>query len=342
MKNEEFATARALHIFTGNKVLRAVANSSFFTLHSSFFTFHSSFFTFHFSLFIILIFSSCTERQEGMPVQTDSIEVDSTALRVAVMPTMGCLPLYYAVRSGLTDSLGLQITLLRYQAQMDIDTAILHGHADIAYTDLIRTERLAKDIGLKPFAAYDEPLSLISLKTKRVKRINQMKEQMIAISRLSATDYWCDHVLDSTSTSHDDIYRPQINDVCLRAEMMRLGLIDAAMMGEPFATWMVMLGHKRLFRTQRGQTRLYAWVASDNATDIQQKAFRHLLDSAVVLCNQGSQADLIRNVLQQEYQLPPALTDTLELPAPTATLSIRPSDMAEARKWLDKANQRSK
>ena len=273
--------------------------------------------------------SSCTERQEATPVQTDSIEVDSTALRVAVMPTMGCLPLYYAVRSGLTDSLGLQITLLRYQAQMDIDTAILRGHADIAYT-------------LKPFAACDEPLSLISLKTKRVKRINQMKEQMIAVSRLSATDYWCDRLLDSTSTNHDDIYRPQINDVRLRAEMMRMGLIDAAMMGEPFATWMVMLGHKRLFRTQRGQTRLYAWVASDNATDIQQKAFCHLLDSAVVLCNQSSQADLIRNVLQQEYQLPPALTDTLELPAPTATLSIRPSDATEARKWLDKTKQRSK
>ena len=258
------------------------------------------------------------------------------------MPTMGCLPLYYAVRSGLTDSLGLQITLLRYQAQMDIDTAILRGHADIAYTDLIRTERLAKNVGVEPFAACDEPLSLISLKTKRVKRINQMKEQMIAVSRLSATDYWCDRLLDSTSTNHDDIYRPQINDVRLRAEMMRMGLIDAAMMGEPFATWMTMLGHKRLFRTQRGQTRLYAWVASSKATPARQEAFRHLLDSAVVLCNQSSQADLIRNVLQQEYQLPPALTDTLELPAPTATLSIRPSDATEARKWLDKTKQRSK
>ena len=286
---------------------------------------------------LLLLLSSCTERQEAKPFQTDSTEVDSTALRVAVMPTMGCLPLYYAVRSGLTDSLGLEIKLLRYQAQMDIDTALLRGHADIAYTDLIRTARLAESIGLKPFAACHEPLSLISLKTKRVKSINQMKEQMIAISRLSATDYWCDHVLDSTGTSHDDVYRPQINDVRLRAEMMRLGLIDAAMMGEPFATWMTMLGHKRLFRTQRGHTRLYAWVAGGKATNLQQEAFRHLLDSAAVLCSQASQADLVRNVLQQEYQLPAALTDTLELPAPTPTLSIRPGDMAEARRWLDKA-----
>ena len=165
-----------------------------------------------------------------MPFQTDSIGTDSTALRVAVMPTMGCLPLFYAVSSGLADSLGMDIALLRYQAQMDIDTAILYGHVDIAFTDLIRSQRLAKQVSLSPLASCDEQLSLISLKTKRVKRINQMKEQMIAISRLSATDYWCDRVLDSTRTNHDDIYRPQINDVQLRAEMLRQGLIDAAMM----------------------------------------------------------------------------------------------------------------
>ena len=273
-----------------------------------------------------------------MPSQTDSIGTDSTAIRVAVMPTMGCLPLFYAVSSGLADSLGMDIALLRFQAQMDIDTAILRGHADIAYTDLIRTARLAEHVELKPFATCHEPLSLISLKTKRVKRINQMKEQMIAISRLSATDYWCDYLLDSTRTNHDDIYRPQINDVRLRAEMIRTGLIDAAMMGEPFATWMTMLGHKRLFQTQRGHARLYAWAACSTASDSINKAFRQLLDTAVELCTQGSRTDLMRNILQEEYQLPPELTDTLELPAPTATSDVRPADMAEARKWLDNEN----
>ena len=278
--------------------------------------------------------ASCSERQEATQSEADSTGIDTTILRVAVMPTMSCLPVYYAERSGLADSLGLDIELLRYQAQLDIDTAIIGGHVDIAFTDLIRTVRLSKQVALTPFASCDEPLSLISLKTKRVKRINQMKEQMIAISRLSATDYWCDHVLDSTRTSYDDIYRPQINDVRLRAEMLRQGLIDAAMLGEPFATWMMMLGHKRLFLSGGKQPQLYAWAACSSATKQQQQAFRKLLDEAIGQLGKESEAALLRDILKQEYQLPPALTDTLELPPLKPTSDIRSNDMAKAEEWL--------
>jgi NitT/TauT family transport system substrate-binding protein len=220
--------------------------------------------------------ASCSQRQEATQFQADSTGIDTTVLCVAVMPAMSCLPVYYAEKTGLADSLGLEMQLLRYQAQMDIDTAIINGYADIAFTDLIRCARLSKQVDLAPIASCDEPLSLISLKTKRVKQVNQMKEQMIAVSRLSATDYWCDRVLDSTRTSYDDIYRPQINDVWLRAEMLRQGLIDAAIMGEPFATWMTMLGHKRLFESRGKQPQLYAWAAS-TATKQQQKGFLYVL-----------------------------------------------------------------
>lgn len=272
--------------------------------------------------------------------ETDSIGIDSTALRVAVMPTMNCLSVFYAERSGLADSLGLKMKLLRYQAQMDIDTAIVYGHVDVAFTDLIRVCRLSEQVPITPFAGCDEPLSLISLKTKRVKQVNQMKEQMIAVSRLSATDYWCDRVLDETHTSYDDIYRPQVNDVRLRAEMLRQGLIDAAMMGEPFATWMTMLGHKRLFQSKDKQPRLYAWAACNSATAEQQKAFRQLLDSATVLLSDGMAEDILRDILKQEYELPPALADTLMLPPLAPITDIRPADTEKAAKWLAEKKQK--
>lgn len=279
--------------------------------------------------------ASCSQRQEATQFEADSTGIDTTVLRVAVMPAMNCLPVYYAERRGLADSLGLEMELLRYQAQMDIDTAIINGHADIAFTDLIRVARLSKQASPAPFASCNETISLISLKTKRVKQVNQMKEQMIAVTRLSATDYWCDKLLDSTRTNYDDIYRPQVNDVRLRAEMLRLGLIDAAMMGEPYATWMTMLGHKRLFQTTGRQTRLYAW-ANISATKLQQKAFRNLLDEAIGRLSKGSEATLLRTILKEEYELPPTLVDSLELQPLTKVSDIRPSDTEEAEKWLNK------
>lgn len=277
--------------------------------------------------------ASCSQRQEATQFQADSTGIDTTVLCVAVMPAMSCLPVYYAEKTGLADSLGLEMQLLRYQAQMDIDTAIINGYADIAFTDLIRCARLSKQVDLAPIASCDESLSLISLKTKRVKQVNQMKEQMIAVSRLSATDYWCDRVLDSTRTSYDDIYRPQINDVWLRAEMLRQGLIDAAIMGEPFATWMTMLGHKRLFESRGKQPQLYAWAAS-TATKQQQKAFLNVLKEATTRLSKPSEATLLRDILKQEYQLPPTLVDTLELQRVKQATTVRESDITAAQDWL--------
>ena len=275
-----------------------------------------------------------------MPSQADSTAADTTVLRVAVMPAMSCMPVFYAERSGLSDSLGLGMRLLRYQAQMDIDTAILRGHADIAFTDLIRIARLSKEVELSPIASCDEPLSLISLKTKRVKRINQMKEQMVAVSRLSATDYWCDRLLDSSRTSHDDIYRPQVNDVRLRAEMLRQGLIDAAMMGEPFATWMTMLGHKRLYQSGDKQPRLYAWAARSSATPRQRAAFVGMIETAVALMERDSQAVVVRDILRHEYQLPAEAADSIKLLPVPAPAALRQSDRQEAAGWLAKRTRR--
>lgn len=317
--------ARPTLIKVGRKSLNSQGNASF------------SLSTFLFSFLIACLLSSCTERQEAMQFEADSTSIDTAVLRVAVMPAMNCLPVYYAERSGLDDSLGLKIKLLRYQAQMDIDTAVINGHADIAFTDLIRQSRLSKQVKFTPIASCDEALSLISLKTKRVKRVNQMKEQMIAVSRLSATDYWCDRLLDSARTSYDDIYRPQINDVRLRAEMLRQGLVDAAMMGEPFATWMTMLGHKCLFQSKGKQPHLYVWAATQAASQ-QQRAFRNLLDVATECLEKESQADIVRDILKQEYQLPAEAVDSLKLQPLKKPADIRQSDIEEARKWLEKKN----
>ena len=71
-----------------------------------------------------IMLASCSHKQEATQFEADSTGIDSTALRIAVMPALNCLPVYYAEKTGLADSLGVEIRLLRYQAQMDIDTAI--------------------------------------------------------------------------------------------------------------------------------------------------------------------------------------------------------------------------
>ena len=66
---------------------------------------------------------------------------DSSLTRIAVLPILQSLPIYYAERTGM---LGSQMCLKRYNAQMDIDTAITNKHVDIAQTDIIKAIQLCE------------------------------------------------------------------------------------------------------------------------------------------------------------------------------------------------------
>ena len=122
----------------------------------------------HFISFLlsILMLASCAHKQEAMLSVAEAKKADSLALHVALMPTMGCLPIYYAQRTGITDSVHLDIRMMRYNAQMDIDTAITRGHTDIAYTDIIRAIRLSDSVSLTSLLAIDEPITMVAQKKK--------------------------------------------------------------------------------------------------------------------------------------------------------------------------------
>ena len=52
---------------------------------------------------------------------------DSAALKIAVMPTLDCLPIYVAADLRLFDTLGVDIRPKLYRAQMDCDEAMRAG-----------------------------------------------------------------------------------------------------------------------------------------------------------------------------------------------------------------------
>jgi len=283
--------------------------------------------------------ASCAHKQEAMLSVAEAKKADSLALHVALMPTLGCLPMYYAQLTGITDSLDLDIRLLRYTAQMDIDTAITRGHVDIAYTDIIRAIRLSDSVSVTSFLASDEPLTLVAQKGKKVKKMQQMSEKMIAICRLCATDYWSEKMLDSAKISLDSVYRPQINDVRLRGKMMCTGLLEGAILEEPYASWAIWEGNKKLMQTQEKDFQFAVWIATDSLGKDKRKAeqtrkFIAAYKTAVENINKGLYADSLRSILLREYAMPQAIIDTLQLPTIKQAFLPRKKDVEEAVNWL--------
>ena len=68
---------------------------------------------------------------------------DSAALKVAVMPTLDCLPVFVAKERQLFDT-AVDIRLKQFTAQMDCDTALMRNRVEGSVSDLVRAERMMK------------------------------------------------------------------------------------------------------------------------------------------------------------------------------------------------------
>lgn len=178
---------------------------------------------------------------------------DSLALKVGVLPTLDCFPAYVAKETGVFDSLGVDVRLCRYKAQMDCDEAMRHGRVAGGYTDSVRLGKLQEKYGFqsKVMSRSDMQWTLVANKSSRLKSVRQLTDKMVAMTRHSVTDMLCDRIVDSVRLSSDRLFRIQINDVDLRLRMILNNEMDAAWLPEPQASVALRRGHNALMRSGR-------------------------------------------------------------------------------------------
>ena len=182
---------------------------------------------------------------------------DSAALKIAVMPTLDCLPLYVAREykwfcDGKTD-----IRLKYFTSQIDCDTAILNGRVEGAVSDLVRVARMNKSgAKVKPQIATAAYWQLFTNRNSRIRQLNQLDDKMVAMTRYSVTDMLADHVVDSAKLKSERVFKVQINDVNVRLQMMLNNEMDAVLLSEPQATRARLEGHVKLMDSRDKNVRL--------------------------------------------------------------------------------------
>lgn len=187
-------------------------------------------------LAMAFLVASCGKKEVSGMI-SDDVPLDSAALKVAVMPTLDCLPLYVAETSGMFGREGVNVQLCRYQAQMDCDTAIARRRVEGMMTDLVRAERL-KQQGMRLHYATATQLSwqLLTSRTARIRQAKQLDDKMLAMTRYSATAMLADEVVAGAGLQDDRVFRIQVNDVSVRLNMLENGIMDALFLPEPQAT----------------------------------------------------------------------------------------------------------
>ena len=267
---------------------------------------------------------------------------DSAALHVALMPVHDCLPFYVAEQLGYYDSLGLDLRILTLQAQLDTDTALLHRRAELVYSDLARAIMMQQTdtFDLRAIATCEGNLHLMTASRGRVRQLRQLKERMVAVARHSITDYWSDRLMDTASMAQTDIFRPQINNVRIRTDMLCNGTMDAALLPEPYATETRLRGNRENFSTKNLKPRLAALVVPshviNDSSRMQQISL--LMEGYQLACDRmNAQQDVcLPELLKSLCVIPDTLIDTLyrSLPPFQHLRAPHQEDAETALTWL--------
>lgn len=266
---------------------------------------------------------------------------DSLALHVGVMPTMDCLPFYYAEQMGIYEKLGLDVRLRTYMALLDCDTALARRRVEVCYTDLIRALLLQKEgHALRVIMKADGGEQLVTARSKRIKTLAQLKERMVGIARHSATDSYSDAIMDSAGLEKEAIFRPQINDIRLRCAMLCNGTLDAVFLPEPYATQALAEGNRRIFGqplSASPQLMAVAMTESAYADEHRCRQTRLLLEGynrAADALNRNPQPDSLRALWISIYRLSAQAIDTLRLPHFEPAAPQHEDNVAAAIEWL--------
>lgn len=285
---------------------------------------------------------SCQSEQSARQLQR---QADSLALKVAVMPTIDCLPLYYAEQNGLFAGEGVDVRLHSYLAQMDCDTAFARGHVEMAYTDLFRAAVLqAQGTGLRVIAGMPGQDALLTARSKRIRTVKQLEERMVGMARNCTSDYLTDRIQDSASLGDMDLYRPQINDIVLRTDMLCNATLDAAFLPEPYASRAICEGNRVLVKGTTWQLpsnvlMLTDKAVTDNNRSDQVKRFMRACEQATREMREGNRADSIRALLIRHYRINPYMADTLNVTVPEKTFTTPENRVTDTvLVWINRRN----
>lgn len=205
-----------------------------------------------FILAAVAVIAGCGEsyeekRRTQHKERQQRLREDSAALKVAVLPTMDCLPLFVAKAEHLFSGAGADVRLKLFTAQMDCDTAVVGGSVEGAVTDLVRAERIiSRGTPLTYVTATDAYWQLYTGRMARITKLPQLDDKMVGMTRYSATALLADALTDSARLQHERVFKIQVNDVHIRLKMLLGGEIDAVLLTEPQASQARQAGHHLL------------------------------------------------------------------------------------------------
>lgn len=211
---------------------------------------------------------------------------DSLALKVGVLPTIDCLPMFIIKERAWIDTAKADVRFRDMESHIAADDALRRGKIEGSVTDIVRAERMKRQ-GLALTYVASTPLSwqFITNKKARIKELKQLTDKMIAMSRFSATAMLADMAVDSSRLKSEVVFRVQVNNPQIRLKMLLNNEMDAVLLPEPQATVARLAGNPVIMDAKNKDLRMGAIVFTDKAMNDSRR--RSQIDAFVKAYNQA-------------------------------------------------------
>lgn len=267
----------------------------------------------------VLTFVSCGKSDKELQAERQAQklaerEAYQKAYKIAVMPTMDCLPAYLLKDSLLYDTAKVDIRLCWFNAQMDCDTAMIGGSVQAAFSDLVRTERLKHRNKVLMHYLTDTNLNwqLIADKDSKLKQLSDLSDKIVAMTRFSGTDLLTDMAVKKAKPKYQ-VFRVQVNDVLVRLAMLQNHEIDAYWFAEPQITKALSADNNSLFNSEDAGVHLGVVAITDKVRrQDEEAAFAEAYDKAVEQINKNGvkyYSALIQKYMKVDESVVRALPD---------------------------------
>lgn len=267
----------------------------------------------------VLTFVSCGKSEKELQAERQAQklaerEAYQKAYKIAVMPTMDCLPAYLLKDSLLYDTAKVDIRLCWFNAQMDCDTAMIGGSVQAAFSDLVRTERLKHRNKVLMHYLTDTNLNwqLIADKDSKLKQLSDLSDKIVAMTRFSGTDLLTDMAVKKAKPKYQ-VFRVQVNDVLVRLAMLQNHEIDAYWFAEPQITKALSADNNSLFNSEDAGVHLGVVAIMDKVRrQDEEAAFAAAYDKAVEQINKNGvkyYSALIQKYMKVDESVVRALPD---------------------------------
>lgn len=279
-------------------------------------------------LALLLSLSSCRGKK-----QQDGASLPP--LKLGAMSSMDYLPYVVAEKTGIYDSLGLDLEIVKFFSANDRDAAFRAGQVDGTVIDFTGAAiHHAAGIPLALIVAHDGFFELMA--APQYKSVAELRGKRLAVARNTVIDYSTDLMLRAAGLEPSDVEKPEVNKIPLRMEMMLAGELEASVFPDPFRSIARSKGFVGLATTRDLGIYVTGTMMRRETLDEKAESVRLLLEGynlGVDYILSHPRAD-IRQILIDDAGMPEELADGVELPEYRHAALPGAKDLEETLRWL--------